>query len=90
MTLHIVIAVAEGMILHNDAVAAEEMIVVGELGGVVDSCVVVSIELRVSITNLLMLLVFKLGNLNFPFGVFGDIVGVGVLTEDVVLEGCLG
>ena len=59
------------MILHNDAVAAEEMIVVGELGGAVDPCVVVSIELRVSITNLIMLPVFKLGNLNFPFGVFG-------------------
>ena len=40
MTLHNVTAVAEGMILHNDAVAAEEMIVVGELGGALTEDVV--------------------------------------------------
>ena len=67
MTLYSVTAAAEGMILYHEAAAAEGLIVVGELGGAVDPC----IELRVSTTNLIMLQVFKLGNLIFPFGVFG-------------------
>ena len=67
MTLYSVTAAVEGMVLYHDAAAAEELIVVGELGGAVDPC----IKLRVSTTHLIMLQVFKLGNLNFPFGVFG-------------------
>jgi len=56
--------------------------VVGELDGIVVPCVAVSKELRMSTTSHIMLQISKLGNLNFSFGMFGDIVGVGGLTED--------
>ena len=55
---------------------------VGELEGIVVPCVAVSKELRMSTTSHIMLQMSKLGNLNLSFGMFGDIVGVGGLTED--------
>ena len=51
---------------------------VGELEGIVDPCVAVSKELRMSTTSHIMLQISKLGNLNLSFGMLGDIVGVGV------------
>ena len=55
---------------------------VGELDGIVVPCVAVSKEQRMSVTSHIMLQMSKLGNLNFSFGMFGDNVGVGGLTED--------
>ena len=62
---------------------------VGELDGIVVPCVAVSKELRMSTTSHIMLQMSKLGNLNFSFGMFGDIVGAGVLTEDVGVPAAL-
>ena len=56
---------------------------VGELDGIVVPCVAVSKELRMSTTSHIMLQISRLGNLNFSFGLFGDIVGAWVSTEDV-------
>ena len=67
----------------------EARIEVGELGGIVDPCVAVSKELRMSTTSHIMLQISKLGNLNLSFGMLGDIVGVGVLTEDVGVSSAL-
>ena len=62
---------------------------VGELDGIVVPCVAVSKELRMSTTSHIMLQISKLGNLNFSFGMFGDIVGARVLTEDVGVSAAL-
>ena len=62
---------------------------VGELEGIVDPCVAVSKELRMSTTSHIMLQISKLGYLNLSFGMFGDIVGVGGLTEDVGVSAAL-
>ena len=62
---------------------------VGELDGIVVPCVAVSKELRMSTTSHIMLQISKLGNLNLSFGMLGDIVGVGVLTEDVGVSSAL-
>ena len=67
----------------------EARIEVGELGGIVDPCAAVSRELRMSMTSHIMLQTSKLGNLNLSFGMLGDIVGVGVLTEDVGVSAAL-
>ncbi len=67
----------------------EARIKVGELGGIVDPCAAVSKELRMSTTSHIMLQISKLGNLNLSFGMLGDIVGVGVLTEDVGVSSAL-
>ena len=62
---------------------------VGELDGIVVPFVAVSKELRISTTNQIMLQISRLGNLNFSFGMFGDIVGARVLTEDVGVSAAL-
>ena len=56
---------------------------VGELEGIVVPCVAVSMELKMSTISHIKPQISRLGNLNFPFGAFGDIVGARTLTEDV-------
>ena len=56
---------------------------VGELEGIVVPCVAVSMELKMSTISHIKPQISRLGSLNFPFGVFGDIVGARTLTEDV-------
>ena len=56
---------------------------VGELDGIVVPCAAVSKELRKSTTSHTKLHHSRLGSLNFPFGLFDDIVGAWDSTDDV-------
>ena len=56
---------------------------VGESEGIVVPCAAVSKELRKSTTSHTKLHHSRLGSLNFPFGLFGDIAGAWDSTDDV-------
>ena len=90
MTLHNVTAAAAEMILPNVTAAAEEMIPYN-VAAVAEEMTLHDVAAAAEEMTLHndAAAVFELGNLNFPFGVFGDIVGVGVLTEDVGVSAVL-